>query len=193
MENTNATFHSNGTLSYYPRRRIVPMLEMSVGDLTKDVIQVPNVPLLGITSVAADLSIFAELAVSTLTKSLNCKPFLNLTVNDYLWGYEDKLVSLASTFVPNLINFKKFGLLDRMLDDGENLVSMNLPSRNFDKSKLEDAPYSEYLKADETEHFISKREVNAYEPSIKDYSIDTWNGSPGLKHWGYQSDGDKSR
>lgn len=171
------------------------MLEMSVGDLTKDVIQVPNVPLLGMTSVAADLSIWAELAVSTLTKSLHCKPFLNLTVNDYLWGYEDKLVSLASSFVPNFINFKRFGLLDRMLDDGQNLVSMNLPSRNFNKVKVEDAPYSEYLKTEinETEHFLSKRETNAYEPIIKDYSIDTWNGSPGLAHWGYESDGDGSR
>lgn len=167
---------------------------MSIGDFTKDVIQVPNVPLLGITSVAADLSIWAELAVGTLTRSLHCKPFLNLTVNDYLWGYEDKLVSLASTFVPNLINFKKFGLLDRMLDDGENLVSMNLPSRNFVKTD-EDAPYSEFLKVssdEETEHSISKREVDVYVPIVKDFSIDTWNGSPGLKHWGYETDGDKS-
>lgn len=169
---------------------------MSIGDLNKDVILVPNVPLLGITSAAADLSMWAELALSTLTKSLNCQPFLNLTVYDYLWGYEDKLVSLASTFVPNLINFKKFGLLDRMLDDGENLVSINLPSRNFDEPDIDDEPYSEFLKTEskieETEHFVSKREIEAFEPTVKDYSINTWNGSPGLKHWGYD-DKDNSR
>lgn len=25
------------------------------------------------------------------------------------------------------------------------------------------------------------------EPGIRDYSIDVWNGSPGLKHWGFDS------
>lgn len=26
------------------------------------------------------------------------------------------------------------------------------------------------------------------EPGIRDYSLDVWNGSPGLKHWGFDDD-----
>lgn len=39
---------------------------------------------------------------------------LNLTVEDYLWGYDDPLVKLASNVIPSIITFKSFGLLDRV-------------------------------------------------------------------------------
>jgi scavenger receptor class B, member 1 len=51
---------------------------------------------------------------STLTKALNSPPILNITVYDYLWGYEDQLVRLASNIVPSFITFDKLGLLDRV-------------------------------------------------------------------------------
>lgn len=66
------------------------------------------------TTVASDLSFFAALAISTLTKALNAQPILNITVYDYLWGYEDHLVKLASNIVPSFITFEKLGLLDRV-------------------------------------------------------------------------------
>lgn len=71
-------------------------------------------PLLGATTAAAEMSIFAALALSTLTSTLNAQPVLNLTVHDFLWGYEDALVRLAANIVPNIITFEKFGLLDRV-------------------------------------------------------------------------------
>lgn len=49
-----------------------------------------------------------------LTNLMGSKPLLNLTVYDYLWGYDDPLVRLASGIVPKFINFRKFGLLDRV-------------------------------------------------------------------------------
>lgn len=39
---------------------------------------------------------------------------LNLTVNDYLWGYDDPLVKLAADVIPSIITFDTFGLLDRV-------------------------------------------------------------------------------
>ncbi|KMQ83466.1 scavenger receptor class b member 1-like protein, partial [Lasius niger] len=44
---------------------------------------------------------------------MGAKPILNISVYDYLWGYEDSMVTLASGIVPNFINFQKFGLMDR--------------------------------------------------------------------------------
>lgn len=75
---------------------------------------VPNIPLLGATTAAAEMSIFAALAMGTLTSTINAQPMLNLTVHDYLWGYEDTLVGFASSIVPNIITFERFGLLDRV-------------------------------------------------------------------------------
>lgn len=39
---------------------------------------------------------------------------LNLTVDDYLWGYDDPLVKLAANIIPNIITFDSFGILDRV-------------------------------------------------------------------------------
>lgn len=114
LENKNATFHENGTLSFIPYRYSIPVPERSVGDPHKDIIICPNLPLLGISAAAVKISTFAALAVSTLAKSTSASPILNITVHDYLWGYQDSLVSLAHTVLPNYIDFKQFGLMDRV-------------------------------------------------------------------------------
>lgn len=114
LENKNATFHPNGTLSFEPVRYSIPIPERSVGDPHKDIIISANLPLLGLSSAAAKISSFAALAVSTLAKSTNAQPMLNLTVHDYLWGYRDNLVSLANSIMPNYINFDRFGIMDRV-------------------------------------------------------------------------------
>lgn len=76
-----------------------------------------------------------------------------------------------------MIPFKKFGLLDRMFDDGVNVVTMNLPKAVKD---LNDAKAAKEAARGE--------KVQEYEPLVRDYSIDVWNGSPGLHHWGYTND-----
>jgi scavenger receptor class B, member 1 len=77
-------------------------------------VDIPILILQAATTVASELSFFAALALSTLTKALNAQPILNITVYDYLWGYEDNLVKLASNIVPSFITFEKLGLLDRV-------------------------------------------------------------------------------
>lgn len=114
MDHSNYTFHANGSLSYFPKRTVVFVPGRSVGDPKADIVTVPNIPLLGASSAAADMSIFAALALSTLTTTINAQPMLNLTVHDYLWGYEDTLVKFASSIVPNIITFESFGILDRV-------------------------------------------------------------------------------
>lgn len=88
--------------------------ERSKGDPMKDVVSALNLPLLGISSAMSDFSTIGSLAISTLAKSVNAQPILNLTVHDYLWGYDDPLVRLGSNIAPTIINFERFGLLDRV-------------------------------------------------------------------------------
>lgn len=82
LENKNATFHENGTLSFVPERYSIPIPERSVGDPLKDMIVAANLPLLGFSTAALKLSTFAALAASTLAKSTHSKPLLNLTVHE---------------------------------------------------------------------------------------------------------------
>lgn len=94
LEHKNATFNENGTLSFVPTRTTIPIPERSVGDPRKDIVVAANLPLLGLSSAATKISPFASLAVSSIVKSTNSQPILNLTVHDFLWGYEGEFLLL---------------------------------------------------------------------------------------------------
>lgn len=127
LENTNVVFNENRTISFMPQRTLVFEPAMSSGDPTKDLVNVVNIPLLGISSMLHNSSMAFNLALSMLVRHLSSQPFKLLPVDDFLWGYDDPLIKLASTFLPSWIPFSKFGLLERILDEGNNTVTMHLP------------------------------------------------------------------
>lgn len=61
-----------------------------------------------------DMGFLVNYPFVQLANYLGSKPILNITVHEYLWGYDDDLISLAGTVVPSYIDFDKFGLLDRV-------------------------------------------------------------------------------
>ncbi|XP_015123047.1 scavenger receptor class B member 1 [Diachasma alloeum] len=156
LEHTKVIWHDNGTISYTPKRTVFFVPEKSPGNPVDDIVTVPNVPMLGVSSAVYDQGFIVNYPLAQLAHALNSKPILNMSVYEYLWGYEDSLVRLASGIVPNFINFRKFGLLDRMYDEGENVVNMNI-----------------------------RKSENMMEEEGRYLSIETYNGSPGLAHWGY--------
>lgn len=165
LYNTEAQFNENGTLTFRPRRNITLALDKSIGDPRVDWIISPNIPLLGITSSLKDSSMFVNLAITSISNYLGSKAFLNITIDEYLWGYDDPLVELANKAIPSWINFPRFGILDRImaLDNGENTVTIKVTDE-----KIEDNP------------LLTEEEL------VQPYSIQRFNGSPGLKQWGYQ-------
>ncbi|XP_060858229.1 scavenger receptor class B member 1-like isoform X1 [Metopolophium dirhodum] len=128
LENTNTTFQSNDTVTYIPRRKLHFDLNLSVGDPEVDHIVVPNIPLLGFSSMLRSSPMFVNVVFNSLVEYQDSQPILDLSVKEFLWGYDDKLVKMASSVLPTWINFSKFGLLDRMLDEGTNVVTMTVPS-----------------------------------------------------------------
>ncbi|XP_024084852.1 scavenger receptor class B member 1-like isoform X2 [Cimex lectularius] len=157
--NEDIEWNENSTISFTPRRKVVFEPELSAGDPYKDVITVTNVPLLGIASALHNSSIGINLALSTIISYLDARPLLNRTVDAFLWGYDDPLVKLASNVLPTWINFERFGLLDRMMDEGENRITMLLENTN----------------------------------TSSQYSIENYNGSPGLSQWGYDAGSNVTR
>ncbi|XP_055628673.1 protein croquemort [Toxorhynchites rutilus septentrionalis] len=183
LENHNSTFNANGTLSFTPTRRQVFVPERSIGDPREDKIIVPNIAYLGVSSAAYRMSTWASLAVAAALKPIGMTPFLNISAHDLLWGYDDPLVKVASTILPDIIHFKKIGILDRMFDDGFDTVTMNLPEavQNKQKPLVDD----DYAAEDILEAVLEEDKGEDEEEPIRNYSIDLWNGSPGLAHWGY--------
>ncbi|XP_012059042.1 PREDICTED: scavenger receptor class B member 1 [Atta cephalotes] len=163
--NDNITFNDNNTMSYIPRRTVVYVPEMSVGDPMEDIVNVPNVPYLGILSALSDAGFIVNYPIVQLANLMNTKPILNISVYDYLWGFEDSLIKLASRMMPNFIDFLKFGLLDRLYDEGENIVTINL-----------------------------QKNADMVEEKGRYLSIDKYNGNPGMAQWGYiETEGNETR
>ncbi|XP_035729802.1 scavenger receptor class B member 1-like isoform X1 [Vespa mandarinia] len=161
LENTNVTFNDNGTITYIPKRTVFFVPKLSKSDPTKDYVNVPNIPMLGITSALHDSGFFINYPLTQLTNMIGSKPILNITAYDYLWGYDDTLVKLATDILPSYFKFRKFGLLDRMYDEGDNIININI--RKNDDMRNESGRY---------------------------LSIETYNGSPGLSNWGYRDEKD---
>lgn len=157
LENHNVTWYENKTISYIPKRTVKFIPEMSNGDPATDIVRVPNIPMLGLSSTLHDAGMFVNIPWISLVNVMNSKAILNISVHDYFWGYDDKLIHFASTVVPNFIDFPKFGLLDRMYDEGENIVMMN----------------------------IGKNE-NMTDEEGRYLSIESYNHSPGMSQWGFQ-------
>ncbi|XP_060808892.1 scavenger receptor class B member 1 isoform X1 [Amyelois transitella] len=101
MEKVNIRFHDNDTVTYQHNKilRFVP--EMSVDKSQKLV--VPNIPLLTVTSFSPNLAGFLfNLLVSGLaiTYKDRAKPFVQVTAEELVFGYNDPLVTLAHIFYP---------------------------------------------------------------------------------------------
>ncbi|XP_030370046.1 scavenger receptor class B member 1 [Scaptodrosophila lebanonensis] len=164
LSNHNITLNeANNTVTYTPRREYIFVPERSVGDPKVDRIRAPNIPYMGVSTQAARLSMFAALGLSALTKRLNSKPMLEMSVHEYMWGYEDHLVHLASKFVPSLIDFPSFGIMEKLFREGNesNVVNMNLPERR-DRNGI------------------------ILPGSPRGYSLNSINGEHGFKQWQYE-------
>lgn len=101
MEKVNVKFHDNDTVTFQHNKilRFVP--EMSVDKNLKLV--VPNIPLLTVTSFSPNLGGFLfNILVSglALTYKDRAKPFVYVTAEQLVFGYNDPLVSLAHIFYP---------------------------------------------------------------------------------------------
>lgn len=67
LEHQNITFNDNGTMTYIPRRRVVYIPELSVSDPMKDMVNVPNVPIL----VRCMLSNLGHLVILNKPRTIN--------------------------------------------------------------------------------------------------------------------------
>ncbi|XP_059614955.1 uncharacterized protein LOC132260689 [Phlebotomus argentipes] len=105
-------FNGNNTISYREKRVNRYLPEMSTGSDMDNVI-VPNIPMLTAMKKIKGRNVFVQMALDATLKSTQSTVFKNLPVNEFLWGYEDGLISISKAMLPidEQPPFEKFGLL----------------------------------------------------------------------------------
>ncbi|XP_075219275.1 epithelial membrane protein isoform X2 [Lycorma delicatula] len=111
-EKVNLTFNDNGTVTFQQQKIFRFDPDRSVGS-EDDMVVVPNIPMLSATSQSKHAARFLRLAMASIMDILKIKPFVEVTVGQLLWGYEDPLLKLAKDVVPKeqKLPYEEFGLM----------------------------------------------------------------------------------
>ncbi|XP_049870529.1 lysosome membrane protein 2-like [Pectinophora gossypiella] len=100
-------------LRYTPQVRLEFIPEESIGRPQDINVTAPNIPMLGMTSNMAGAP-WTRIPFNLLSTQLNSKAMVSMDAHNYLWGYQDTIVSLGYTITS--VDFDKMGILDRLYD-----------------------------------------------------------------------------
>ncbi|KAG5876516.1 hypothetical protein JTB14_015442 [Gonioctena quinquepunctata] len=138
-EKKNLKFHDNGTISFNQEKIYTFDETLSAGS-EDDVVVVPNIPMLSATSQSKHAARFLRLAMASIMDILKIKPFVEVTVGQLLWGYEDPLLKLAKDVVPKeqKLPYEEFGLMYKKNGTSEDTLTIYTGSEDMTKYGLID-------------------------------------------------------
>ncbi|XP_061866221.1 scavenger receptor class B member 1 isoform X3 [Colius striatus] len=136
---TNITFHDNDTVSFLEYRRLFFQPHLSNGT-EEEYIVVPNILMMGAAVMMERLPNFVKLLLSGALAGLRQEAFMNRTVGEIMWGYEDPLIDAINAIVPGLIPFKgKFGLFIEMNNTNSGLFTVNTGMKDISRVHIVDS------------------------------------------------------
>ncbi|KAJ8932389.1 hypothetical protein NQ314_014700 [Rhamnusium bicolor] len=134
----------------------------------------PNLGVLLIPSYFYDAPFFTKFAINLMMRTLKSHPFIETTIQNFLWNITDPILDLAQKLAPNLVPTKNMGILDRIYADFVDNVTVYVGSgyghRNFFLIDKYDG--SEYLP-----HYGNKcidKVVNSSEEDVKKYGVNAY-------------------
>ncbi|XP_048487843.1 scavenger receptor class B member 1 isoform X2 [Plutella xylostella] len=138
-EKVNITDNENGTLSFHYKRTYTFRPDLSAGP-DDDAVVVPNIPMLSATSQSKHAARFLRLAMASIMDILKIKPFVEVSVGQLLWGYEDPLLKLAKDVVPKeqKLPYEEFGLLYGKNGTSSDVVTMHTGASDMMKYGIVD-------------------------------------------------------
>ncbi|XP_064889435.1 scavenger receptor class B member 1 isoform X3 [Columba livia] len=135
---TNITFHDNDTVSFMEYRRLFFQPDLSNGT-EEDYVVIPNIMLMGAAVMMENLPNFVKVILSGALAGLRQEAFMNRTVGEIMWGYDDPLVDTINAIVPGLIPFKgKFGLFIEFNSSSSGLFTVNTGMKNISRVHMVD-------------------------------------------------------
>ncbi|XP_075290763.1 scavenger receptor class B member 1 isoform X1 [Opisthocomus hoazin] len=136
---SNITFHDNDTVSFLEYRRLFFQPDLSNGS-EEEYIVVPNILMMGAAVMMENLPNFVKLLLSGALAGLKQEAFMNRTVKEIMWGYEDPLIEAINVIVPGLIPFKgKFGILLQLNNSNSGLFTVNTGMKNISRVHMVDS------------------------------------------------------
>uniref|UniRef100_A0A8C5PBP5 Scavenger receptor class B member 1 n=1 Tax=Leptobrachium leishanense TaxID=445787 RepID=A0A8C5PBP5_9ANUR len=134
----NLTFHDNGTVSFIEKRLFFFAPDLSAGT-EEDYLVVPNILVLASSIMMEDLSLPLKWIISGAFATFGNEAFMNRTVKEILWGYEDPFLNFLNTFLPGKLPFKdKFGLFADFNDSDTGLFTINTGMEDITKVQMID-------------------------------------------------------
>ncbi|NXW40399.1 SCRB1 protein, partial [Nyctiprogne leucopyga] len=136
---TNITFHDNDTVSFLEYRKVFFQPELSHSS-EDEYIVVPNILMMGAAVMMENLPNFVKLLLSGALAGMKQEAFMNRTVREIMWGYEDPLIDTINKLVPGLIPFKgKFGLFVELNNSNSGLFTVNTGMKNISRVHMVDS------------------------------------------------------
>nr|KAF6467643.1 scavenger receptor class B member 1 [Rousettus aegyptiacus] len=134
----NITFNDNDTVSYREYRNFQFQPDMSNG-LESDYIVMPNILALGASVMMEDRPMSLKLIMTLIFTTFNQRAFMNRTVGEIMWGYEDPFIQLINKYFPDMFPFKgKFGLFAELNNSDSGLFTVYTGIKNFSRIHLVD-------------------------------------------------------
>nr|AAR12144.1 scavenger receptor class B member 1 [Tupaia belangeri]ABY84055.1 scavenger receptor class B member 1 antigen [Tupaia belangeri] len=135
---SNITFNDNDTVSYLEYRSFRFQPAKSRG-LESDYIVMPNILVLGAAIMMENKPMSLKLMMTLAFSTLGERAFMNRTVAEIMWGYEDPLVSLINKYFPDMLPFKgKFGLFAELNNSNSGLFTVFTGVKDFQRIHLVD-------------------------------------------------------
>lgn len=111
ISRTNVRLDENRTVTYQEERSF----QWIGGKSESQKVIVPNVLLMSTLAYSRDLNYLLQIGFTMLLSGLKlrAKPFLELSVGEFFWGYEDELFEMGKQFLPSRKSLPndKFGIL----------------------------------------------------------------------------------
>ncbi|KAM9194866.1 scavenger receptor class B member 1 [Dugong dugon] len=133
---SNITFYDNDTVSFLEYRRFQFQPAKSHG-LESDYIVMPNILVLTAAMMMEDKPLSQKLLVTLMFSTLGERAFMNRTVEEIMWGYDDPLLHIINNYLPNMLPFNgKFGLFSELNNSHSGLFTVFTGVKDFSRIHL---------------------------------------------------------
>ncbi|XP_044768049.1 scavenger receptor class B member 1-like, partial [Neomonachus schauinslandi] len=133
---SNITFNDNDTVSFLEYRSFQFQPDKSHG-LESDYIVMPNILVLAAAMMMENKPMSLKLIMTLAFSTLGERAFMNRTVGEIMWGYEDPLIHLINKYLPNMFPFKgKFGLFAELNNSDSGLFTVFTGVKDFSRIHL---------------------------------------------------------
>ncbi|XP_021564373.1 scavenger receptor class B member 1 [Carlito syrichta] len=135
---SNITFNDNDTVSFLEYRSYQFQPDKSHGS-ESDYIVMPNILVLGAAVMMEHKPMSLRLLMTLAFTTLGERAFMNRTVGEIMWGYEDPLVHLINKYLPGMFPFQgKFGLFAELNNSNSGLFTVFTGVKDFGRIHLVD-------------------------------------------------------